>query len=119
MNVNPSSIARGRTASRLEFPLSLFCDARKTQRFCTVYVGPPPPVQNYLHPKTFRANNFKRHPPSAHRKVWCKTRKIASATHFRSNTAKTNAQKHRPNAARSQTQSSHLAPRDESPLAER
>src|SRR4051794_23725633 len=90
MDVNPFQIARGVTAASLEFPANRRREVCKSRRFCTRYVGPPPHGQNYLRPKPFGTNNFNRRAASAHQDPPCKTEKSTSATHFCSNTPKTN-----------------------------
>src|SRR4051794_22733511 len=93
MDVNPFHIARRLTAVSLEFSANRRGEVCKTRRFCTRYVGPPPHVQNYLRPKPFRSNNFKRCAASAHQDPPRKTQKSTSATHFRTNTPNTNVRK--------------------------
>src|SRR3954447_23500246 len=93
MDVNFSSIERQKIRMSPNLPAVLYCASCRTRSFCTALVGPPARVQNYLPPNPFRAINFKPHLANAHKHPRCKTKKSASATHFRSNTLKTNAQK--------------------------
>src|SRR4051812_3234554 len=98
MNENsPSSV-------RLQAPMSLKlqaisrADGRKTQGFCTVYVGPPAPVQNFSRRNLLGANNFQRRATHARTNPRCKTQKTTSAAHYCTKHPQTNAQKyHQPN----------------------
>src|SRR3954452_23028940 len=90
MDVNPSSNARGLAAARQKFTANRRREACESRRFCTRYVGPPVRVQNYLCPKPFGTNNFKRCAASAHQHPPSKTEKSTSVTHFCTNTPKTN-----------------------------
>src|SRR5215204_6962141 len=57
MNVNPSSIARYRTASRLQLPKSLGRAPRKTTEYCTPNVGPLHVTQNVNRAGTTTSNS--------------------------------------------------------------
>src|SRR5215204_7412385 len=57
MNVNPSSIARYRTASRLQLPKSLGRAPRKTTEYCTPNVGPLHMTQNVNRAGTTTSNS--------------------------------------------------------------
>src|SRR4051794_21884279 len=93
MDVNFSSIERQQIRMSLNLPAVLRGAACRSRDFCTALVVPPARVQNYLPPNPFRANNFKRQIANAHQDPPYKTKKSASAAHFRPNTPKTKAQK--------------------------
>jgi hypothetical protein len=64
MEANSPSSARQQTRMSLKSQAIPHRDARTTQEFCTVYVGPPAPVHNFSRPNTRPANGFQR--PAAH-----------------------------------------------------
>jgi len=65
MNVNLSSIARNRTASRRQSPNNLHRAPRKMIGFCTPHVGPLPAMQNVNRTGATTSMVTKRRPPQA------------------------------------------------------
>jgi hypothetical protein len=92
MQVNPPSCARLQTPMSLKIEALPYRNARTMQGFCTVYMGPPPHVQNFSRRKAVHPNNFQRPTAHARKTGRCKTQKTSSATHFCSSRPKIQAQ---------------------------